>query len=94
MRAPEGTRHCRQGIYREVVKPERLVFTFAWEDANGVPGHRMVVTVNFAETGGKTRLALHQAVFESVKARDEQQRGWSSCLERFTEYLATLSFAR
>jgi uncharacterized protein YndB with AHSA1/START domain len=48
----------------------------------------MVVTVTFADLGGKTRLTLHQAVFETVAARDDHQRGWSSCLERFAEYLA------
>ncbi len=89
MRSPEGTRHCRRGVYREVVAPERLVFTFAWEDANG-PGHEMVVTVTFAAIDSQTRLTLHQAVFETVAARDDHQRGWSSCLERFADYLATL----
>ena len=64
MRSPEGTRHCRRGIYREVVAPERLVFTYAWEDANGNPGHETIVTVIFADAGSKTRLTLRQAVFE------------------------------
>jgi uncharacterized protein YndB with AHSA1/START domain len=91
MRSPEGTRHCRRGIYREVVAPERLVFTYAWEDANGNPGHETIVTVTFDNVGGKTGLTLHQAVFETVSARDAHHGGWSSCLERFAGYLATLS---
>jgi uncharacterized protein YndB with AHSA1/START domain len=91
MRSPEGTRHCRRGVYREVVTPERLVFTFAWEDANGNPGHEMVVTVTFAEIGGKTELSLHQAAFETAGARDAHHAGWSSCMERFAEYLAAHS---
>src|SRR5881396_3140689 len=37
MRSPAGTRHCRRGVYREVSAPERLVFTFAWEDGDGNP---------------------------------------------------------
>jgi uncharacterized protein YndB with AHSA1/START domain len=90
MRSPEGTRHCRRGVYREVVRPERLVFTFAWEDSDGNPGHEMVVTVSFAAIGSQTRLTLHQAVFETVAARDDHRRGWLSCLERFAEYLAAL----
>ena len=40
MRSPEGAEHWKQGVYREVVEPERLVFTFAWEDADGKPGHQ------------------------------------------------------
>jgi uncharacterized protein YndB with AHSA1/START domain len=94
MRSPAGTRHCRRGVYREVVTPERLVFTFAWEDANGNPGHEMLVAVTFANIGGKTRLTLHQAVFETVTARNEHQRGWTSTIERFAEYLAALPITR
>jgi uncharacterized protein YndB with AHSA1/START domain len=90
MRSPESTRHCRRGVYREVVAPERLVFTFAWEDADGNPGHEMLITVTFAAIGAQTRLTLHQAVFESVAARDDHRRDWSSCLERFADYLAPL----
>ena len=88
MRSPAGAEHWKQGVYREVVEPERLVFTFAWEDAEGKPGHQTLVTVTFAEHGDKTELTLHQAVFESVARRDEHRRGWASTLERFAEYLA------
>src|SRR5438128_223514 len=88
MRSPEGREHWQRGVCREVVEPERLVFTFAWEDAEGKPGHETVVTVTFAEHGGKTKLTLHQAVFETFAAREAHRGGWASCLERFAEYLA------
>jgi uncharacterized protein YndB with AHSA1/START domain len=88
MRSPEGTEYWKQGAYREVVEPERLVFTFAWEDAEGKPGHETVVTVTFAEHGAKTRLTLHQGVFETVAARDSHKGGWTSTVERLADYLA------
>jgi uncharacterized protein YndB with AHSA1/START domain len=88
MRSPEGTEHWQRGVCREVVEPERLVFTFAWEDAQGRPGHETVVTVSFAEYGAKTKLTLHQAVFETVAARDLHQGGWASALECLAEFLA------
>ena len=89
MRSPDGTRHCRHGIYREIVPPARLVFTYAWEDAAGDLGHETLVTVTFADAGrGKTRLTLHQALFETESARDAHQGGWASCMERFAAYLA------
>ena len=88
MRSPEGAEHWKQGVYREVVEPERLVFTFAWEEADGKPGHQTLVTVTFAERGAKTELRLHQAVFETIARLDEHQHGWTSTLERFAEYLA------
>ena len=75
-------------VCRELVEPERLVFSFAWEDKEGRPGHETVVTVSFAEYGAQTKLTLHQAVFETVTARDLHQGGWSSVLECLAEYLA------
>jgi len=39
MRSPEGTDHWLRGAYREIVEPERLVFSWAWEDAESKPGH-------------------------------------------------------
>jgi len=88
MRSPEGAEHWKQGIYREIVVPEHLAFTFAWEDAEGKPGHQTLVTVTLADRGGRTELTLHQAVFETVAARDDHRRGWTSTLQRFVEYLA------
>jgi uncharacterized protein YndB with AHSA1/START domain len=88
MRSPEGTLHCRRGVYRDIVPPDLIAFTFAWEDAAGDLGHETLVTVTFADHGGKTLLTLHQATFESVARCDDHRRGWTSCLERFAEYLA------
>jgi uncharacterized protein YndB with AHSA1/START domain len=87
MRSPEGTDHRLQGVYREIVEPERLVFTWAWEDAEGSLGHETLVTATFADLGGRTKLTLHQAGFESVTARDAHQGGWTECLERLAAYL-------
>jgi len=88
-RSPEGAIHTKRGIYREVVEPERLVFTFAWEDDDGNPKHETLITLTFVERGTKTELTLHQAVFESTTSRDAHQAGWTSCMERFAAYLAS-----
>jgi uncharacterized protein YndB with AHSA1/START domain len=78
----------QRGVYQEVIKPERLVFTYAFEDETGRPIHRTVVTIDFTEDHGKTTLTLHQAVFESASARDDHAIGWSEALEHLTAYLA------
>ncbi len=87
MRSPEGKDYWLQGVYREIVEPERLVFTHVWEDEDGKPGHETLVTVTFAEQDGKTKLTFHQAVFESVEQRDSHLEGWSESLDRLEEYL-------
>jgi uncharacterized protein YndB with AHSA1/START domain len=89
IRSAEGADYWMHGTYREVAPPERLVFTFAWED-QGQPSHQMLVTVTFAEHDGKTRLTFHQAPFESVESRDFHHGGWSECFDRLEDYLAHL----
>jgi uncharacterized protein YndB with AHSA1/START domain len=46
--------------------------------------------VTFADVGGRTRLTLHQGVFESVSACDDHRRGWSSSLDKLAEYIAAV----
>lgn len=87
MRSPEGTDHRLVGMFREIVAPERLVFTFAWEDEEGKLGPETLVTVTLEEQGAKTKLTLHQAVFESVTARDSHNQGWSETLDRLAAYV-------
>jgi uncharacterized protein YndB with AHSA1/START domain len=90
MRSPEGTDYWKRGVYREIVEAERIVFTFAWEDADGTPGRELLTTVTFADEGAKTRLTLHQAEFETVERCEDHRTGWTSCLERFAEYMVTV----
>ena len=91
MRSPQGTEHWKRGVYREIVAPERLVFTHAWVDASGTPGPETLVTVTLAERNGRTEMTFHQGIFESVGARDGHQQGWTSCFERLAELLARLA---
>jgi uncharacterized protein YndB with AHSA1/START domain len=90
MRSPAGTDHWKRGFYREIVEPERIVFTFAWEDASGNPGHETLITVRFEALGERTRLTLQQAAFETVAQCDDHRTGWTSCLERFATWLAAV----
>jgi uncharacterized protein YndB with AHSA1/START domain len=77
----------QRGVYREVVKLERLVFTYTFEDDGGRPLHQTVVTVTFADEGGRTRLTLRQAMFETVSARNDHVLGWTEALEHLDEHL-------
>jgi uncharacterized protein YndB with AHSA1/START domain len=88
MRSSDGTELRLAGVLREIVEPARLVLTSAWVDAEGKPGHETLLTLTFADRGGKTLLTLHQAVFESVTARDAHIGGWTSALDCLAEYLA------
>lgn len=62
MRGPEGTIYPMTGIYREVVEPERLVFTSAALDEKGNPLFEVLNMVTFAEHGGKTERGWSQSL--------------------------------
>lgn len=77
----------QRGVYHEVIKPERLVFTYAFEDDRGLPLHQTMVAISFADENGRTRLTLRQSIFESVSARDDHVLGWNEALEHLVDYL-------
>ncbi|MBT2216814.1 SRPBCC domain-containing protein [Virgibacillus dakarensis] len=69
MESPEGDRNWARAVYREIVEPEKIVYTggFSDEGANpveGIPEHQ--VTVTFAEQEGKTKLTV-RIQLESAK---------------------------
>lgn len=76
------------GVFREVVPPERLVFTFTWEE-EGERGVETVVVVTFAERGDKTEMTLRQTPFQSDFQRDDHDEGWNSTFDRLADELAT-----
>ena len=87
-RDDDGEELWQGGVYREIVEPERLVFTFAWDQEDGRRGHETLVTITFAEQRGRTTMTFRQAVFESVGERDGHQGGWNSTFDRLAERLA------
>jgi len=86
-KAPDGQEYVARSVFREIVEPERLVFTYAWEDAEGKPKHETLVRLTLVEQNGKTLLTFHQGIFESVASLDEHEDGWCSAFELLTAYL-------
>jgi uncharacterized protein YndB with AHSA1/START domain len=91
MRSPEGVDHWLEGGYREIVWPQRLVFTHVWLDADKKPGKETLVTVTLVERNGKTELTLRQSGFASLESRDGHRHGWNSALDVLADYLAEWS---
>lgn len=85
MRGPDGKDYPMQGVYREIVEPERIVFTATLDDEP--PGHEILTKVTFAEQEGKTKLTVHQTYYKMAMRRGAQE-GWTQSLDRLTDYLA------
>ncbi len=86
MRSSEGTDIWIRGVFREVVEPERLVFTAI---DNAEVSHETVIVVTFEELNGKTRLTMHQTFAKAETSRGAKE-GWNSSLDRLGEFLSTI----
>src|SRR5260370_38482937 len=91
MRGPDRQDHWQHGEFRDIAPPERIVRPYCWTDADGRPTQpETLLTVTFEGLGGRTRLTLHQAIFESVSARDDHHRDWGGSPHQLGEYPATV----
>jgi uncharacterized protein YndB with AHSA1/START domain len=92
MRAPDGNEFPCGGVYREVVKPERLVFTNIAMDKDGNHVIDGLTTVIFAAEGSKTKLTLQSSgtavVDYAIAYLKGMEMGWTQSLERLAEDLA------
>jgi uncharacterized protein YndB with AHSA1/START domain len=73
------------GVFREIDKLKKIVFTFAWEEGTGEPTETLV-TVTFDEKDGATTQHFHQTPFSSVASRDGQVVGWNSLFNKEQRY--------
>lgn len=87
MRAPDGKLITKYGVYREIAAPERLAFTYNTE-GEGIDDPETLVTVTFADLGGRTRLTLRHAAFATDASRLDHEGGWTGCLERFAAFVS------
>ena len=90
-RGPDGNEMGMGGVFREIVVPERIVATEAF-DQSWYPGSA-VTTVTLVEQGGRTTLTL-TVRYESREARDAvlkspMEQGVAAGFDKLEELLAT-----
>ena len=85
---PGGESHTAIGTYREITRPEKLVFTWSWEAGHGCDGEPMpemgetLVTVEFLQKDDDTEMTLTHELFPDAQTRDKHNEGWTGCLAR------------
>jgi uncharacterized protein YndB with AHSA1/START domain len=89
LRTIDGRELRQKGVFREILPPERLVFTFVWEDDSG-RGNESLVSIYFGEEAGRTRLSLNERPFRSRALRDANVAEWSEAIDRFVSLLARM----
>jgi len=95
MKGPDGKEFPNRGVYLEVVKNERLVFTDAFTKAWD-PSDKpfMTVVLTFEDLGGKTQYTARVRHW-SVADRETHEKmgfhqGWPMCAEQLAALVLTL----
>jgi uncharacterized protein YndB with AHSA1/START domain len=97
MRDPDGNEYPNRGVYLEVVKNEKLVFTDAyvkaWEPSDK-PFMTAVMTLESLDGGKKTKYtatATHWTVTDK-EAHEKMgfHEGWGTCADQLGELLKTM----
>jgi len=87
MFAEPGRREIHwRGDYREVIEPERLVFTVS--DQPGEDAHELITVVLTDLGDGRTEMHVQQRGRMSAEEYERAAHGWSSFFDRIAEHLA------
>lgn len=85
MQGPDGTQFTVRGKYLEVVRPERLVFTWSWD---GPSPEETTVTVTLRSVTGGTEVTVRHERFTTDESRSKHAEGWNGCLDKLAAYVA------
>lgn len=92
LRSPDtGQELWQGGIYVEILEPERLAFTFKWEEGHedGTPVDTLV-TVELSEIDrAQTVMDFTHTGLKSEASLTGHRHGWTSSVDRLAEWLAT-----
>jgi uncharacterized protein YndB with AHSA1/START domain len=93
VRLPNGWYQVNRSTYKTVRPPEKLVFTYEWEqfDPSGKKTGELtgtVVTVDFYERGDATEVVLVHEFFPNESQRDSHNGGWNAVLDLLERLLA------
>jgi uncharacterized protein YndB with AHSA1/START domain len=89
MRTTEGEVHAIVGEYKEISRPNRLVYTWAWESSDDAEmATETIVTVEFSGDGDGTAVELTHTGFPSEGNRDQHAHGWEGCFANLERMFA------
>lgn len=88
MRAPDGSEYIHHGVYHVIDKPDRLIFTHAWEKNELEPAADTVITIMLTEKDGRTTMIFAQVGFANTDSRDSHNAGWSGAFDNMSAMLS------
>lgn len=80
MTAPDGKVHAAVGIYHQIDRPVRLVFSWDWEELTSRVGDTLV-SVEFKEVGSnETKVIVTHERFADPARMSRHEQGWTELL--------------
>jgi uncharacterized protein YndB with AHSA1/START domain len=86
MRTPEGEPVGAGGEYTEIDRPNRLVFTWTFDDD---PSNEQMIELEFTERDGVTTVLFVNSNISEAERRDAQYEGWSTCFDEIERVLGS-----
>lgn len=78
MRAPDGKEYGAKGEYTEIHPPERLAFTWTWDDS---AGEASLIELEFSEQHGVTTVVLTHSGLSGEESKQSHSEGWQKVLD-------------
>jgi uncharacterized protein YndB with AHSA1/START domain len=84
MHLPSGGTLSVGGVYKEILRPSRLVMSWKWEHEE----QDTLITLTFRAEGKGTQMTIHHEGFAAPERRDSHNNGWTGTLGKLQEFLA------
>jgi uncharacterized protein YndB with AHSA1/START domain len=85
---PSGEQWAVGGVFSEVRAPERLAFTFRWEEDDPAQERDTFITVELLDKGSETEMIFTHEGFRDETSRDNHNGGWTLAFEGIERALA------
>jgi len=86
MRDPsDGAEYGARGGYTVVDPPDRLVFTWVWDEH---PDSPQLIELEFTERDGRTSVLMINSAIPSDGRLASQERGWNACYDNLDRLLS------
>ena len=86
MHKEDGNTFILVGKYLEIRAPEKVKYTWRWENVPDAP--ETLVTVEFQTAGESTEVILTHERFRDENDREKHAHGWNGCFDRLTAFLS------
>jgi uncharacterized protein YndB with AHSA1/START domain len=88
MIVPNGEEWAVRGVFSEVRAPERLAFTFRWEEDDPTQERDTFITVELLDRERETEMIFTHEGFRDEASRDNHRGGWTMSFDNIDRTLA------